>query len=163
MWYRILSAALALTLAQPVSALSCLRPDVVRQYEQARDSDDLYSMVIGTIAATPPIAIPEPDANGNYPDGAKADTKIRITGRELTGTGFAADFDREVIVRARCLSVWCASAPEAGQDVFLTLRHADDDLLLEISPCPTNALPWSADDEARVLNCHRFQKCTASE
>ncbi len=163
MRHPILLAALSLILAQPALALSCLRPDVLRQYTDARDSTDLYSMVIGTFAETPEIAIPERDAEGSYPNGTKADTILRFSGRELGSDGFSAPFDGDITVRASCLSVWCASPPVTDAEVFVTLKHADDTLLLELSPCPTNALPWTADDEARVLNCHRFKKCNSAK
>ncbi len=158
---RATITCLVCLLAQPATALSCIRPDAVRQYEQARDSEDLYTMVIGSLDAETPIAVPKRDAQGNYPDGTKADTTVRFTGRELTRAGFTAPFDEQITVRTLCLSVWCASPPATDAHVFVTLKHDRQTLLLELSPCPTNALAWNVDDEARVLNCHRFGKCTA--
>ena len=148
----------ALLAATPALALSCLAPDIIRDYTHARDSDDLYSMVIGQIAADPAIEVPE--AGGHS---AKADTRVRLTGRGLTQTGFTAPFEGEIIVRTSCFSAWCAAAPATDTQVFTLLRHSGDDLILELSPCPGGALPWSADDEARVLNCHRFDKCAIVE
>ena len=159
MLHRLILTCLAVAAAQPALALSCLRPDVIRLYSDARDSEDLYSMVVGKITATNPIAIPKKDNGGS----TKADTTVRVTGRSLTSSGFTAPFDRDVTLRASCLSVWCADPPTLDTEVFLTLRHDGDARVVDIGPCPFNALPWSADEEARVLNCHRFDRCSIAE
>ncbi len=150
---------LAVATAQPLHALSCMQPDVVRQYEQARDSDETYSMVIGRIEPYGPIAVPEQDLTGQ--SDRRVDTRVRLVGRSLTSKGFSAEFQRDITLRVGCLSVWCAGAPDTEVEVFATLRHNGEARILELGPCPSNALTWTADDEARVLNCHRFQKCTA--
>lgn len=144
--------------AQPLHALSCIQPDVVRQYEHARDSEDTYSMVIGRIEPYGPIAVPEQDLTGQ--SDRRLDTRVRLVGRSLTDRGFSTEFQRDVTLRVGCISVWCAGAPDTENEVFVTLRHEGDARLLDLGPCPSNALKWTADDEARVLNCHRFQKCS---
>lgn len=143
-------------------ALSCLRPDAVTQYEAARDSADLYSLVIGKITSDRSIAIPEGDPSNNGFYSKSADTNVRLTGRLLTATGFTETFDRDVTLRATCISAWCPNPPETGRDVFAALKHSQDEFLLEISACPDNALHWTADDEARVLDCHRFENCVTA-
>lgn len=162
MWHRILLAGLSLTLAQPAAALSCLRPDVVRLYEDARDSPDLYSMVIATFPAETTVRVPQGN-QGTASGGTMAETILRLTGRGLTSAGFTHDFDRDITVRAGCLSAWCAAPPATGTEVFVTLRHKDETLVLDLGPCLSNALPWTAEDEARVMNCHRFGKCAIAE
>ena len=153
------AALLVLLAAQPLHALSCMAPDVVRQYEYARDSKDTYSMVIGRIEPYGPIAEPEQDLTGQTE--RHVDTRVRLVGRSLTAQGFSGEFQRDVTLRVGCLSVWCAGAPDTEGEVFVTLRHDGEARIMDIGPCPGNALKWTADDEARVLNCHRFQKCTA--
>jgi hypothetical protein len=148
---------LALLTAQPLHALSCLAPDVVRNYEYARDSEDTYSMVIGRIEPYGPIAVPEQDLSAKTD--RSTETQIRLTGRALTANGFTAEFQRDVTLRIQCVSVWCAGAPDIEPEVFVTLRHDGDARVLDIGPCLGNATKWTAEDEARVLNCHRFQKC----
>ena len=88
---------------------------------------------------------------------------VRLRGRSLTGLGFLRDFDQRIILRTSCVSAWCASAPDLGAEVLAAVKHQGDELLLEVSPCPSNALAVSADDEARVLNCHRFRNCALAE
>lgn len=159
---RLLTCFFAILASGPAFSLSCLKPDAVTQYEAARDSRDLYSLVIGTIQSDDPIAIPKQDLAGTGTEPKSADTAVRVSGRVLTSQGFTNPFDQEVTLRATCISVWCPSAPETDREVFAALKHVEEDLVLEISACPSNALPWTADDEARVLNCHRFETCVTA-
>ena len=150
--------ALILTgLAQPAIALSCLQPDALRLYIEARDSTDLYSLVIGRITADGPIALPEAAPAGST--AKPAETTVTLTGRALTPEGFKSGFSREVTLSLTCLSVWCAAPPPEGDEIFAALRHDGDARLLSLSPCPANALPWNGDDEARILNCHLLKRC----
>ena len=160
---RSLMFLLAIFAAGPAFSLSCVKPDAVTQYEAARDSSDLYSLVIGTIQSDTPIAIPERDLSGTGSGPKSADTLARVSGRVLTAQGFTGPFDQTVTLRATCISAWCPDAPETEREVFAALRHLEGELLLEISACPTNELAWNADDEARVLNCHRFENCVIAE
>ena len=57
------SLAFLLILATPASALSCIEPSPLRQYIDARDSADLYSMVIGKIEPYGAIKLPKQDLN----------------------------------------------------------------------------------------------------
>ena len=154
---RFILATMIASLAGPALALSCMRPDAVRLYEQARDSEDLYSMVIGTVTPNAPIVAPT--AQGRK----TSETPVTLSGRSLTNAGFTGAFDQTVTLRLSCLSVWCADAPEFEDEVLVTLRHEQDNLVIDVSPCPANALPANADDEARILNCHRFEKCDAQQ
>ena len=43
------------------AALSCLRPDAVTLYEQARDSEDAYYIVRGELQITGPVDEPDPE------------------------------------------------------------------------------------------------------
>lgn len=154
------SLAFLLLLATPVSALSCLQPDPVTQYTYARDSEDVYGMVIGRIEPYGKINEPKQDLNGNKTD-TTATTRVRLTGRSLTAEGFTGTYDADITLNLACLSVWCPGAPATDTEIFATLRHDGEARVLDQGPCHGNALPWSADAEARVLNCHRFGKCEA--
>ena len=94
---------LAIFAAGPALSLSCVKPDAVTQYEAARDSSDLYSLVIGTIQSGTAIAIPERDLTGAGSGVKFADTKVRVSGRVLTAQGFTDPFDQTVTLRATCL------------------------------------------------------------
>ena len=146
---------LFLTLAGPAQALSCLPPDALRLYTEARDSEDVFSLVIGTIHSDGPINQPHRPAHGDI----LALTTVTLKGRSLDNEGFQRPFERDITLSLTCLSVWCAAPPPEGQEVFAALRHDGDARLLELSPCPANALPWSGKDEARILNCHLYQRC----
>ena len=155
----VIAPLMLLSALQSAQALSCMAPDPLLQYTQARDSKDLYSMVIGQILPKGPIIAPKQDLDSNRTDTATTTARVRLTGRALANDGFTFPYDQEVTLRLTCLSIWCADPPPTGQEIFLTLRHDGDMRIADIGPCPANALPWSADSEARVLNCHRFQQC----
>lgn len=151
-------AFLLLLLATPASALSCLEPSPLSQYTHARDSKDLYSMVIGKIEPYGRIKVPKQDLNSNQTS-KTGTTRARLTGRALTHDGFTANYEGDITLSIGCLSIWCGSPPETGTDLFLTLRHDGDTRIADLGPCPMNALPWTAQDETRVLECHRKGKC----
>lgn len=158
-----LTVLAVLVTATPAAALSCLRPDVIRLYEQARDSEDVYSIVYGQLNIPTPINYPDKDASGGYGEDASADTTARLTGTSLGDAGFATPFDQEVTLRVSCVLTWCAPEPSTGEDVIAALRHSDGGLILDLDVCGANAIPASGDDEARVLNCHRFDNCQAQD
>ena len=133
------SLAFSLLLAAPAHALSCMAPDPLLQYTQARDSADLYSMVIGQITPTGPIIAPKQDLDSNRTD-TTTTTRARLTGRALAHDGFTFPFDQDVILRLTCLSIWCADPPTTEQEIFVTLRTRET-LIADIGPAPPTPCP----------------------
>jgi len=88
---------------------------------------------------------------------------VRLTGRALTAAGFGAPYDQPVTLRLSCLSTWCADPPLLNEELLITLKHEDDARVIEVSACPGNALPFIPDDEARIMNCHRFENCETAD
>ena len=122
---RLLALVAAATVtADAALALSCMKPDAVRLYTQARDSSDLYAIVIGQLQPDAEIAIPEPNPDGSGELELSETTRVRMSGHVLGESGFARMFDREVDVRVTCLSIWCgAPDPYAGSTAISC--HAD--------------------------------------
>jgi hypothetical protein len=150
----VILAALT-TAGSPVLALSCLRPDVVRIYEMARDAEEVYYFVKGRIDLTETAREPEP--NSEIP----ALTAGRITGTALTSHGFGIAIDQEITIEAHCLASWCGSAEGLAGELFAALRAEDEQLILRIGPCGGDLVQWDKDAERRLLECHRTGLCAA--
>ncbi len=141
----------------PALALSCLRPDAVRIYEQARDSEDLFVIVRGRLDLVGPAREPDPESN------LPAVTMARVNGFALTSHGFGAVFDRDVMVEAVCLGPWCGSAVGFEGEQLMGLRVSGGIYSLTADPCGSFAVPWSKEGETRLLACHRSDTCEAAD
>ena len=155
----LLALVVAATLtADAALALSCMKPDAVRLYTQARDSSDLYAIVIGQLQPDAEIAIPEPNPDGSGTRDLIATTRSRMSGRVLGETGFSQFFDREVDVQITCLSIWCG-APVLGKDFLAALRVTGGVPILEIGPCGGLTMEADQDGIDRLLTCHQTGEC----
>ena len=142
---------LAVCLATPVHALSCLRPDVVTLYERARDSADVYTIARGRILLSGPLATPEENSD------EVALTYARFVGIALSGSGFDQVYLRDIVIENRCLSVWCGSLYEG--ELVVALRHDGSERRLALGPCGGDHMTITPDDEARLLTCHAGEVC----
>ena len=150
--------AVLLSLATPVSALSCLPPDARQLYVQAAESDEFFAIVIGRIDPEDPIEIPAVPQNGSSPKTQEATTRVRMSGLALNAEEFATAFDRDIDVKVTCLSIWCGN-PVTDRDILAALRLTDGVPELEIGPCGGNAMPLDQADLDALLRCHRSGIC----
>ena len=143
----------AIVSVSPAAALSCLRPDAVTLYEQARDSEDAYYIVRGELQITGPVDEPDPET------GEPGRTEARLLGTMLSGSGFAAPFDRPVTIVSTCAGPWCAD-PTGQKGLLITAIRIDEDgLTLEADPCSSNMVPFDHENAERLLACHRKDEC----
>ncbi len=148
---RLGAVALIALAAGQAHALSCLRPDVVSLYEQARDSEDVYSIVKGRLSYPTPPKLPKPDLPTESP--------AILSGFALGADGLTVPFEREVTVSLTCLGPWCAEAPTAGVEGYIALRHHQGGYILDQSACHANAVLAEPGDDQRLLACHRDDRC----
>lgn len=151
----------ALLAAMPVHALSCLRPDAVRLYTEARDSTDPFAIVRGVIHADGPLTLPERDADGQFRSGAEAINQVRMIGERLGSDGFTTPFDETIALKIACVAVWCGN-PQLDTPIIAALDVTDHGLMLWIGPCGVRAMPASDADVARVVACHQTGQCAAN-
>lgn len=146
----LLAALLLAGLPLPAHALSCLRPDPVRDYVAARDADEVYSIVVGTLTAPGDVALP---VDGGPP----ARSEAVLDGRVLGDDGLVRRWTGPVTVELTCAGPWCAGAPDETRAIWV-LRHEGDGLTASFGPC---AGPHPATDEAvdRLLACHLDGAC----
>ncbi len=149
----IILALAFITSASPVLALSCLRPDAVRLYEQARDSEDAFYIVRGRIDVTGPISEPDPTK------GTPGHTQARFTGELLASQDFGAEFDRDINIISTCAGPWCGNPAGMEGDLIAAIRVDDAELSLASGPCGGDMVAWSDDAAARLLACHREGLC----
>ena len=158
---RLRQIAVGLTLflaANPAFSLSCMRPDSVRMFENARDSEDIYYVIKGRLTPKNTYAIPTSE-NGKD---SVADTSVVIDGVGLGTRSFSVPVKVEAMVILTCLSVWCAGPPPEGE-LLMIVKKQNEALTLEVGPCGGTAIPWSVDSENRLLDCHRSNSCKPAE
>jgi len=100
----------------------------------------------------------ERSADGTYPDDAEAGTPIRLMGSALSPDGTYNPFSREIVMTIACVASWCG-APPPDEEIFAAVRVAETGPELWIGPCPWHAIPYTPEDESRLLSCVRDGDC----
>lgn len=153
-------ACLVLSLvAGPLSALSCLQPDVARSFAEAAASETAYVIAHGRLDFN---ARHWPQPGSNAPNSMPPETKLsgRFSGHALTLAGFDRPFvDIPVTIKAQCLGPWCATlAP--GQDYLVFLERGPDGYALVAGPFGGSAFPDPTPaPRATLLACLRGDSC----
>lgn len=156
---KVLVALVAcLAFTPPAWSLSCLRPDIVRTYEMARDAKAGFWIVLGEIVADGPIATPEPDAVGRFKENASASTSVAFAGLGMTADGSYKGFEQRITLTITCLAHWCGSVQDETH-VFAAIEVKDTGPELIIDPCSSRVVPFSEDGEERLMACVRDGVC----
>lgn len=150
---RVALTCLAFLAASPAFALSCMRPDAVRLFEQARDAEAAYYIVKGRVEFLETPKTPRPGSK------TPARTRAAIKGQALSSSGFNAPFNREVTVETTCLASWCGSAENLKGELVMAVEIGLDELTLEIGPCGGDQVAWDQGAEDRLLKCHLDGVC----
>jgi hypothetical protein len=130
---RVLSLLLAgaLALPAPAAALSCLRPDVRRAYQDAAKSSETYIIVLGQLAFNR-LRIPKSDGTGKLLQDVQL--PARLIGKALTRQGFSKPFERKITLNINCHGHWCANlSPDDTHLMFL--RQVGQGYELDADPC----------------------------
>ncbi len=150
---RLTLICLALLATGPAHALSCLPPDAVRLFEQAREAEEDYVIVKGRLMFLETPSTP--------PRGSKlpALTKARIDGHGLNNAGFTSPFSRRVTVSASCFAHWCGSLDDVSEPSIFAIQVTSTELTLDIGPCGGDRVTWSPSGEERLLRCYQSGDC----
>lgn len=149
---------LALVLAGPAAALSCLRPDIDRMWTRAVSSDDTYTVVMGRFDFDAGH-LPNPRGAGQNPTYLPA----RFAGLTLTQQGFVTSRPVPVTVELRCLGPWCGSL-KPGETVVAFLRQTPRGRVVEIGPC--GGMVWPDPDakiQRRLIACMNGAACVPDD
>lgn len=145
--------------SQPAFALSCMAPDIARDFQQAAQSDDTYIIVKGDLFFDESDL---PDRVDQRTSRARDSVDLEgwLAGFSLTKDGFTKRFERDVILRVSCLGPWCGGTVKAEHLAFL--KQEDRQWVLQINPCPgmTYASP-TVEQEQKALACFRGESCQA--
>ena len=144
-------------LAQPAFALSCMAPDIARDYQQAAQSDDTYIVVKGNLFFDE-TELPDRIDQRTSRARDSVDVEGWLAGFSLAKNGFTRRFDRDVILRVSCLGPWCGGTVKGEHLAFL--KQEDHQWIMQINPCPgmTYATP-TAEQEQTALACFRGEGC----
>ena len=150
---------LTIALAQPALALSCLEPDIARDFTTAAESDDSYVLVKGDLFFDE-AALPKRDLSVEREPPA-TDIAGWLDGYSLTPDGFTRRFQRDVILRIECLGPWCGGITKGEYLVFL--KREETSFVASVSPCGGFAYKDPRpEQEATVLACMRGEPCDPS-
>ena len=148
---------LAAGLAQPASALSCLRPSVPQTFAVASASEASYVLAVGRIALMPGEAIPSTGDDPNAREGYTV--RARLDGHLASPTGFDAPASFPLDVQVDCAGAWCGGVPLAERMLVFVERREDANVLVE-GPCPFWAFKASPEVVAEAEACLRGEACT---
>jgi len=110
-----LFAALLATLASPIHALSCLRPDPISTFQRVAAAEESYFVLSGTLTFDESL-LPAQDFQNQLqtPDPIPA----QFSGKGLTRDGFVNDYISPVTLQITCAGPWCGSAQSGMEAVF---------------------------------------------
>ncbi len=142
------------------AALSCIEPNVERQFNEWVDSKDTYYIGVGTLTPTDTLPkIPNAlDLNGGFEDKEPIRASYLFSGELLDGEqGHLVELP--ITVSVSCIGPWCGGFPKAGKSGLMALRGIGlQDLTLDMNACPGSIFP--AGTEATVSACIRARRCS---
>ncbi|MGB0798135.1 MAG: hypothetical protein ACPGRD_02285 [Planktomarina sp.] len=147
----VLLVGFAISITGPANALSCVRPDAAALYIWAQESEDVYQPVLAQI-----------DSPRQKPveTGAPPDYRATVVGHSLTQDGFTKPISTTITVRSGCAGPWCGAALDSGKTYLAVLRVAENDLILDIGPCPFTAIAEPATAQIQTfVNCAQGKTC----
>lgn len=143
-----LSTLLLVATTIGADALSCMRPDVARDYRAAAASADRYIIVTGDLSfAGKPLP---PNSAGAF--------QARLRGQSLSDSGFKTPFDQTVDIEIRCLGPWCGRVTQGHHLAFVQQTQRGYRVVIEPCGGMLHVRP-SQTDLTKVLNCHRGGPC----
>lgn len=130
-------AAIALiVIAGQATALSCMRPDVVRTFERVSEDTDTYYLLYGTLdfdANKQPKGVVNEERN---PDPIAA----QFAGFALDMGGFTTPYSSAVTLQPVCFGPWCGNTTPGVQSLFFA-QVDDDAIKIEADPCGGRIFP----------------------
>lgn len=140
----------ALISADSAFALSCARPNLIKSLEDAKASEDLYYILVGTFdAGAPPHRIDtskpagSEQQNSTYSPFPMPSKTPRVTQTLFTGTLIGQDPQQDnhltrfpVDIETSCVGIWCGRVPFKTQEVVAFVKtRGEQPPLLKISAC----------------------------
>lgn len=109
----LLAAAFAVIAGQ-ASALSCMRPDPIRTFQELAAAEERYFILSGTLTFDESL-LPEPVSQLPEDD---LTVPAQFTGKGLTRAGFVNDYVSPVNLQVTCAGPWCGTVQSGVEGVF---------------------------------------------
>jgi hypothetical protein len=153
----MLVSLIFLVLASQVSALSCLRPNVAKTFNQLQQVEDVYRIGVGKIRLTAAVH--------KFEGGKPRTTKAEFRGKFLGLNGLVAEQRLAITIQTHCLAHWCGGIPQDSTIEHLVfLRQSPTGEVLDMGACPDGILSTPTGLRVETLqSCLRRGKCTDSE
>ena len=159
--FILASAIGALMLSESAFGLSCMRPDLVKTLEEAKDSPKIYHILVGrfqSLSRGPAF----PDMGPNMPPEAQFESKPpRIMPSLFEGYSLAKNARRDiplsrfpVDIEVSCMGPWCSDVPPPDRELiaFVEARPGQAPIL-KISPCPGQTFAADRKQVQKVRQC----------
>ncbi len=160
--FKILLTALMSTLvfSNTAYALSCMRPDLMKTMEEAKASQTVYSVWVGTFDT---LASAQVHSDFIAPRDQFKPRPPKLTSAQFTGYALTPNARTDVPlslypvdIETRCSGPWCGKVPSAEYEslVFVEMRPQQTPIL-KIMPCPQWVFSVKAETEAveRIRAC----------
>ncbi len=140
------------------SALSCLRPDLLRTLEEAKASPKTYHILVGRFVSDAPKF--NPGGSISPKDQFKPKPPV-ITQSLFKGISLATSRQQDQVltrfavdIETSCVGPWCSSPPQSDQGLiaFVEARSGQSPIL-RISPCPSQTFRADAEQVRKVRQC----------
>ena len=167
----ILASALgALMLSESAFGLSCMRPDLVKSLEEAKESPKIYHILVGrfkSVSREP--AYPKMGPNMPPEDQFKP-RPPRIMQSYFEGYSLAKTPHQDwplsrypVDIEVSCMGPWCSSVPSPDRQLiaFVEARPGLPPIL-KISPCPGKTFEADGKQVQKIRQC-LDKKCASEE
>jgi hypothetical protein len=147
--------ALIATVSQ-AAALSCLAPDMARDFQRIAASEKSYVVLNGTFSfASRP-------ARGDDPRPEMQSFASKFNGKLLTGNGFTDEIaDVLITINSNCTASWCGEiTPDATYIAFV--EQDGKKLTLQAEACPAYAFHEPTEEMVKQIeNCAAGKSCDA--
>ncbi len=155
----------------PAQALSCLRPNIARTFNDLSDSDRAYVMALGQLEQTgkriPKRSKPETTGGAEQPVldiGIPHEVPARFTGQTFGLAGLSPTQVLDVVVDEICLASWCGSFPATTDPMLVFVEQTDAGYRLRAGPCGGDFKIAPTSQELDLLqSCLQAGHCSADQ
>ncbi|PIB26665.1 hypothetical protein BFP76_12315 [Amylibacter kogurei] len=149
--------------AQSAHALSCMRPNIARSFNEFAQSDDIYVLGFGKITPTQKIIDPNKGKDGVAKHESYS-VQASFSGRFMGKSGWGEPKTLPVRVEVQCLSIWCGGFPSGKQDAIAFFQKTKSGYVLNMGPCGGNYKASPTSQEQSILkSCFRNNKCSNAQ
>lgn len=159
---RVWAALMAMGLAGPAAALSCMPRDAAAAFQTADEAAESYVILRGTLSFAPGAIDPQ----GSYiePGTAPYPQPFAATfeGQQMLGDGrFSDQLSLPLTVEPLCFGPWCPGLRTGAEVIGFVRQDADGALTFEVDACESRFAYLPAEEYVATLaSCISGGDCT---